>query len=148
MYREVTIKDGLLKYWEAEQTAPLWFREDMEEKNLTKDIFLGFCEQCWKIFEMNGDSLLYVEKIGNNANIHFSLMRKAQVPMDDLKVLKTLLLSQFDMVFGWVAKHNRGLRKVCEDLGLRDYGLRMYQGENRGRVTEWRCYSINSLNMQ
>ena len=144
MHHETKDKDTLLKYWKDDHEAPLWFREDNDTWHLTEDVFLGFCEQCWKIFEIDGHALLYVEKIGENANIHFSLLRGTPVPMDDLQELKAYLLSEFNMVFGWITKHNRGLMKVCEQLGLNDYGVRMYHGENRGKVTEWRCYSVNN----
>lgn len=147
--RLITVENDeelLLKFWEAEKQTPRWFR-DAGNAWVTSDIeFLEFCKSCWRIYLfLEEKAVMYVGKIGTIANIHLSLMPDA----DKANLIKELFEIEFDIlevecnsIIGWVAKQNRGLRRICEQLGLRFYGFSRFKGETHGKVIEWQCHGI------
>ena len=143
MYKEAD-KQTWLKYWHAEQSFPQWFKSANDVWTMTEDEFIGFCEQCWKIYELDNTALIYVEKIGEHANIHCSILRDADVDVlvASLVDVRIELLKQFKMVFGFVVRQNKGLRRICEKMGMKQNGVKMLHGEFHGKVIEWLCYVI------
>lgn len=133
----------LLKYWRDEQTFPRWFRDGNSVWKITEADFLEFCHNCWRIYEIDGCALLYVERQGRNAEIHFSVLRGHKIDPESLIPIRLELLTEFDCVYGWVAAKNRGIKAVCNLLGMRFQGLRMFKGKSHGKVLEWQQVSIN-----
>jgi RimJ/RimL family protein N-acetyltransferase len=144
LFREVTDTATLLKYWDAEHQFPQWFVEANDVWIMTEELFLGFCQQCWKIYEVDGQALVYVEKIGDNAEIHVSVLRgiDVQTILPSLIELRNEVLKHCEMLFGWMVRQNKGMQRVAEAIGMKFYGLKMFHGAFHGRVIEWRCYSM------
>ena len=125
----------LESYWQVEQNAPRWFKDSSSVWEKKDE--LDFCEKCHSIYEV-GNTLVYIEDSGE---IHFSA--KGEADVQSLIILKDDLLQEFDFLFGWILKQNRGMRKVAEQIGFEYDGLRMLKGSSNGRVLEWYCYKIN-----
>ena len=125
----------LESYWQVEQNAPRWFKDSSSVWEKKDE--LDFCEKCHSIYEV-GNTLVYIEDSGE---IHFSA--KGDVDVQSLITLKDDLLQEFDFLFGWILKQNRGMRKVAEQIGFEYDGLRMLKGSSNGRVLEWYCYKIS-----
>lgn len=137
----------LLKFREAEAQSPRWYKDACDVWNLDEDTFLGFCEQCYRIYEL-GDAIIYCEKTSDTTvEIHFSILRGGKIDVDDLKTLRDELLKEFDMVFGWVVNRNYAVKRICEKVGLRHYGVTMLHGSTHGKPIEWQAYSINKLQL-
>ncbi len=137
--------ETLRKFWLSERDEmPLWFSDGANSKHVTWEEFKAFCDGMWKIYEID-DALVYVENIEGNANVHFSLLRGGKV--GDLSGIRDEIHKDFPLIFAWVGKHNRGLRKLMEGLGFKWDGLKMYWGKSHGRMLEWRCY-IKRLEIQ
>lgn len=128
----------LRKFWKDEATNfPRWFCDGTNSNNVTWDEFKAFCERMWKIYKA-GDALVYVEDVDGHAFVHFSLLRGGTI--GDLTAIRDEIHKEFPFIFGWVGKHNRGLRKLMGSLGFRWDGLKMYQGQSHGRMLEYHCY--------
>lgn len=149
MYKEVTDEATWLKYWDAEHQFPQWFIEANDVWIMTEESFLGFCRQCWKIYEVDGQALIYIEKIGDNAEIHVAVLRGADVKTisPSLIELRQEVLKAFEMLFGWIVRQNRGMQRIAEAIGMKFYGLRMYHGHFHGQVIEWHCYSMSKADI-
>lgn len=128
----------LESYWQVEQQSPRWFQESSGAWERKDE--LSFCAKCHSIYEIQGKALVYIEKVGHNAEIHFSIKEKIEI--SDLVALKFELLREFDVLFGWILRQNRGMRKVAEQIGFRYDGLRMFYGSSHGKVLEWYCYTV------
>lgn len=133
-----------LKYWDAEHQFPKWFVDAHNVWLISLEDYLDFCRQCWKVYEIAGCGLLFVEKVESGAEIHLSIVRGADI-MELTKgfiEVRRELLDSFDMIFGWVLRQNRGLQRICQQLGMEFYGVKMLHGSSHGKVLEWRCYSM------
>ena len=137
--------EELQKFWiEERDNMPQWFQDGSQAWGCSWEDFKGFYEQCERVYNL-GDILVYVEKIGEYANLHISLLRGAKIDIPTLLNIRDELLKDYKLLFAWVGKHNRGLKKIVEQCGLKYDGLQMFHGESHGRVLEWRCYSIALL---
>lgn len=141
MYREVTDKATWLKYWNEEHTFPQWFIEANDVWTADKDSFLTFCRNCWGIFEIDGQCLVYVEKTGE---IHVAVLREVDIDavQTGLIALRNYLLNTFTMLFGWIVRQNKGMQRVAKIIGMNFYGIKMFHGVFHERVIEWHCYSM------
>lgn len=124
MYREVEYSDNLLKYWRDEQNSPRWHREALDTDNGSDESFEAFCRK-HRMFEIDEVALLYCEYVKwNVVQIHFSLLRKQRVQIQDLIDIRNQLFDENVMwIFGWIAKKNWWLRGVVECVGMSYDGI-------------------------
>lgn len=129
------------KFWLSEKNDfPRWWTDATNAKKVTWEEFRDFYNRMWKVYELE-DALVFFEKVGNNANVHFSLIRGGKIELDRLREIRDEVLCSVRMIFGWVSRRNRGLRKMLESLGFQWDGLTMYHGESHGKVQEYLCYT-------
>ncbi len=139
MYREVNVdndKDFLLQFWREEQASPRWFRESNQTDECTDESFFAFCDR-HRIFAINEVALLYTEEIEPNiVKIHFSILRgNGNKVADDLKEIRDQLFEEgAKIIFGYVLRINRPLKRLCKELGLGFNGM-VYEGRQ--------CFSID-----
>lgn len=117
--------------------APRFLQDATDAWHCTEEDFLTFCRNCWKVFLVD-EALVYVE---NSGEIHFSILRGA--PLPDLVPLRTFLLKQLSVIWGWVHPRNRGLIRFLETLGFEYHGYNMIYGQSHGKVLEWHCYILS-----
>jgi len=148
MYREVTIdndKDFLLLFWKDEQRSVKWYRESNETDDCTDETFINFCNR-HRIFAINESALLYTQEVEPQIiMLHFSVLRRTKDDLtEDLMQIRNQLFREgAKIIFGWVLKHNRGLKKICVDLGLRFNGTTS-EMEREGKKPFIReCYVIS-----
>ena len=143
MINIVTNNSVLLQYWHHEQTFPRWYKDSTALKSITRKAFLEFCAKCWRIYEINDTALLYCETLQKDiVNIHFSLVRGTDVSTDALKSIRKDLLGEFKTIYGWVLRQNRGLKKICRELGLEANGVKMIEGTSHNKPLVWECYML------
>jgi len=144
MYREVTYSDELLKYWHDEKESAKWYKESLETDNCTEESFAAFCND-HRIFEIDEVALLYLEYVTPSVvNIHFSLLRGKHVEINDLIAIRNQLFDEGVVwIFGWVAKRNRWLRRVCEMAGMGFYGIEDATKVVRGKPFILQRYSMH-----
>ncbi len=130
----------MLKYWQDEKEYPKWFRDANETWHQSDEEFLEFCNKC-RIYEFGGCAL-YVEPFGDRANLHFSVIRGSEVDTSELFRIKTELLKEFKLIFGWILRQNRGVQKIAKELGMNYHGVQMFHGSSHGKVLEWWCFSL------
>lgn len=144
MYKEVTYSDDLLKYWEDECNSPQWFNESLETDDTSAETFKRFCNQ-HRMFEIDDVALVYFEYVTPIiVNVHFSLLRGHHIQIQDLIDLRDQLFSEGVVwIFGWVAKRNRWLRRVCELVGMGFYGIEDATQIVRGKPFIKQRYSMH-----
>jgi len=146
MYRKITDENILRKFWHEEhENMPQWYSDGTDCWHIDCDDFLSFCRRMWKIYLINDTALLYIENLGQTANIHFSLLRGADAVamIPDFIEIRNKTFKHVEMIFGWAARRNKGLQKILEACGFKYYGFQMFHGESHGKILEWRCFSIN-----
>ncbi len=144
----LTKDESLFKqFFNDEQTYPRHFREASSSWGITWDDFKAFCGRCERIYSVDNTCLVYAEHIAGKANLHFSLLRKTRVDIASLRIIRDELLGDYDMLFAYVAKHNRGLRKMVEQLDMVHNGIEMRCGATYGKVVVWQLFTVsrNSL---
>lgn len=134
--------EALMKFWEAERRAPRWLRQSNETDKYTAEENVEWAKQHKVYFLADGRAALFAAPSGE---IHFSILADASlenltVELEEVKA--DLLTSGVKVIFGWVLRQNRGLRSVCEQLGMRFSGLRRFKSFSHGRVCEWYCYQL------
>ncbi len=141
---EITTDESLFKrIWRSERDdVPRFFSDGSNTKNTSWGDFKGFCANCDRVYALNDSGLLYVERIGYNANIHFSLIRGEKVELNDLISIRDEIFKDFDLIFCYVGVHNRPLKRIVESCGLRYEGFYFLYGWSHNRLLEWRCYSL------
>lgn len=137
----------LLKWWQIEQNSPKWFKDANSLWGETWDDFNKFCQGCDRIYDL-GDVIIYVQKDQDSANIHIGAVRHARIDIKALCIIRDKLLIEFQVVYGWVLRHNRGIAKLANAVGMTFNGVRMFRGESRGRLLEWRCHAMSKNNFQ
>lgn len=131
----------LLKYYRAEQELPRWYRDSTRVKNASEEQFLEFCEKCTAIFEIDDTALIYCEDRGNSiCEVHFSMIRGTEVPITVMRKARDIVLREYNSIFGWVLKRNRGLRRAMIELEFTPNGVEMIEGNSHGKVLQWDCY--------
>ena len=135
-------KKTLLKFWQAEQAFPRWFKASGQTwRNAdTPELFLEWCADN-RVYAIKNEGLIYVE---NTGEVNFSMFRGADVDemVDSFIDLREELFKEFNTIFCWVLRQNRKLQQIVESVGLRFTGLKMLHGESHGKVLEWHCYSL------
>jgi len=144
MYREVTYSDELLKYWEDECSSARWYRESLDTEDTSKESFRAFCDS-HRMFEIDGKALVYFEYVTPTiVQLHFSLLRGQHVEIQDLIDIRNQLFDEGVVwIFGWVAKRNRWLKRVCEMVGMDFYGIEDATQIVRGKPFIKQRYSMH-----
>lgn len=146
MYVETRDVEVFKGFWQDEKSnTPRFFNDASEVWTTTYNDFLAFCDRSWKVYLVGDNCLVYVEKDGKCANLHISFLRGTDAwgLMDDLVKLRNEILTEFELLYAWVGKHNRGLKKMVNALGMHHNGFCMYHGESHGKVLEWQNHSIS-----
>lgn len=139
-----TSLNRLKEFWEEERdNMPRWFQDGSQAWGCSWEDFKGFYDQCEKVYDL-GDTLIYVENIDGMANLHVSTLRGVKIDIPKWKEIRDELLTKYTILFAWIGKHNRGLRRIIEQCDFKYHGLQMFHGTSHGKVLEWRCYSIAS----
>lgn len=144
MYREVTYSDNLLKYWRDECNSAKWYRESLDTEDTSEESFTRFCNK-HRMFEIDDVALVYFEYVTSTAvNLHFSLLRGERVEIDDLITIRNQLFDEGVVwIFGWVAKKNRWLKRICEAVGMNYYGIDDDTKRVRGKPFILQRYSMH-----
>lgn len=136
----------LLRFWKMERRAPRWFKDMSRTKSFKTRDFVKWCQKKWRIYEiLDGQSALFVERNATRAEIHFGLLRgtdTANLTKELFDIRTDIFCAGIEMIFGWVAKKNVGLKRICEQLGLVFHGLQKFEGESHNQVTAWQCYAV------
>jgi len=132
----------LLKWWKIEQDSPKWFKDANSLWRENEQDFIAFCAQSHKIYDL-GEVIVYVQGLGDKAEIHFGAVPKAKVDISKLIDIRDELFTEFDMIFGWLLKQNRGMKAIAEQVGMKYQGVQMFHGESRGKVLIWHCHSAD-----
>ena len=131
--------------WNAEQSAPRWFREASAVWHPTFESYLDFWNQCGEIFGLfDGETLVacvYLEIIaGVQVNIHISVIGKVRTS-ELVRFFRSLknqkAIEGYTIMCGWLLSKNRGLIRIAADAGFSATGLRMDYGKSNGRVLRW-----------
>ena len=144
MIREVTYSDDLLKYYYDEKHSTRWFQESLETDDTTQETFIDFCHK-HRMFEIDEVALVYLEYVTPIiVNIHFSLLRGHHIEIQNLVDIRDQLFDEGVVwIFGWVAKRNRWLRRVCEMIGMNFYGIEDDTKTVRGKPFILQRYSMH-----
>ncbi len=143
MFKRTTDEEVFKRFWNNDATAtPQHFQDATHSWNTDWEDFLGFCEQCERVYLIDDSALVYVENVNGNANVHLSVMRGHTIQIEDCRAIRDALLRDYRMIFGWCGQKNRGLRKILEACGLRYYGFEMIHGWSHGKPLIWQCYSL------
>lgn len=131
--------------WQAEESAPRWFRESSHIWTPTFESFLEFWQNCREIYGLfDGGKLLvcvYLEFLAEHSiNIHISVVEavKSDATVRFFSSLRRKKHSEgvTDMR-GWILSKNRHLIGIVEQSGFRKTGLKMDYGESNARVLRW-----------
>jgi len=144
----LTKDESLFKrFYDDEQTYPRHFQESNNTWGNGWDDFKAFCDKCERIYSINGTALVYAERIDDKCNLHFSIIRGTNIDLAALITIRDDLLASYGMLFAYVGSHNRGLRKIVEQLDMVHNGIEMRVGETHGKVIIWQLFTVsrNSL---
>ncbi len=142
MYRIVEDEQVFTRFWEAEREFPRHWTESNNVWGTTLEDYIGFCDDCFRVYLVDDNALLFAQKVAEGINIHLSLIRGTD-PMamiEDFIKIRGELLTVCQLIFGWVYARNRGLKSVLKAVGFKDYGVRMYTGTDH-KVFEWQLFS-------
>lgn len=139
MYYEVHDEALLRKFWDADSTSFPRFWKDASETWGTS--FEEFHVRQWQTYSVDDVALVYIEPVGENANLHFSLLRGKSVDMTELLELRGTLEAKYPILFGWCLAKNRGLARLLENLDFRYDGLDMRHGSSHNQVLKYKCYT-------
>ncbi len=120
---------------------PRHFCDGTSSKITSWDDFKAFCDKCERIYDIDGNGLVYVERIEGNGMLHFSIIRGIQIPYDVLQDIHDELLTHYRTIFGWIHRRNKGLQRIVEQCGLQRTELEMRWRESHGKVMVWDCYA-------
>lgn len=137
---QVTCDTSILKqFWlEERDNMPRHFRDSSDSWRVTWDEFKDFCDNR-RVYHI-GDALIYIEPQGDVGQIHFSILRGSEIP--DFTALRDELLTEFQVLYGWISPRNRGLRRTVQGLGFHYDGFKLWQHYSYGRVLEWHCWLV------
>lgn len=143
MYYQIDDNDSLFKmFWQDERdNFPRFWTDATNSKKVSWQEFKDFCAKMWKVYCVDDKALVYFEKVGHHANVHFSLMRKAKIDPTDLEKMRDEMLCETKLIFGWVVTRNRGLANMLKSLGFRhDARFDKSEGDSHGRPLQYHCY--------
>lgn len=132
--------------WEHEN-VPRWYREMDAAFPMSLDEWLGHCanDRQASIGVFEGErmvGLIYTTLVSKGVfDAHISAPRNApsEVLAEAVIQLRYQMFRDLNaqLVFGWIAKRNRGLWRLALACGFRPDGLVMLKGSYRKRVIEW-----------
>lgn len=137
--------------WDRE--APSWFRQmdsifgpdDVDDflkgaQDLA-NVYLGVFQPSGHIAHYPLVGVIILTLVSNNRyTAHLCACRGARVEVlaqAAIQVKEDMFNLGMNEVFVFVAEKNRGVRKLCEIIGLQEDGITMYKGSYRGRVIKW-----------
>ncbi len=136
-----------LKYWNIEQKSPRWFRTSNGLWRESESDFIEFCDQLHRVYDL-GEVIVYVQKVSDiSAEIHFGAERNAKVDVTRLLETRDEILQDFDMIFGWLLKQNRGMKKIADQVGMTYQGVKMLNGSYKDKILEWHCHSLDKSSL-
>jgi len=142
MFVETRDEEVFKRFWIDERTNTPQFMQDFGATWICSEAdFLEFCQKMWKVYLVNDNTLVYIEP---NGEVHLSVLRGADTSslVSELIKMRGEVLKTLPLLFGWVGRHNRGIRKLMESIGFQFYGFTMFKGESHGKILEWHCYQI------
>ncbi len=145
MFRLTRDETLFRQFYEAEQQMPRWFADGNNTWTTDWESFQVFCNKCERIYEIDGQALIYVERCENNGNLHFSLLRGTPVNISELTAIRDILLADYNTLLAWIGSHNRGLKHIVEQCGMVNTNVEMRKGFTRNKVFVWQLYSVDKL---
>lgn len=144
MYERCTDEEVFKRFWKNDATdTPKHFQASTRSFDTSWEDYLAFCLACERVYLLDDVALLYIERVGDNANIHFSLIRGERVDVNDLLAIRNALFKDYQIIYGWCGNRNKGLRQMLEACGLKWRGFTMHNTYYRGRVMAWHCHSLS-----
>ena len=141
MYVQTRDEEVLKQFWIDETTnTPRHFQDGINAWRTSWEDFKGFCDNAERIYLIDNSALLYVERIDDKANIHFSLLRGKKVDIADLISIRDELLKDCICIFGYAGKHSWGLKRLLRECGLEHHGVEMLKGRYKNRVMTWQLF--------
>lgn len=141
-YRETRDEALLRTFYEAEQQMPRHWKDASNVWTTDWDSFKAFCSNCEHIYSIGETGLVYVQRIGCTANLHFSLLRGSSVQIPTLIDLREQLFLEYDMLFAYVGTRNAGLKQIVRECGMTFSGLEMRRGHTRNRIFVWQLFTV------
>lgn len=148
MFQIITDKEILLDFYHAEQSLPQWFQDCQNAWLDNEQDYLEFCERC-KVYQVGNALILLDRKSKYSAEVHFSVKGKIGVgkTVAAIEEIKHICFEQnINLIYGWIARKNYGLRKLCSLIGFNYFGFRMFYGQSHGRPIEWIYVAISKEN--
>lgn len=143
MYALTNDKQVFKQFWADERdNTPRWVNDGSHTWTCTEQDFLAFCDNAERIYLIDECALLYIERIDDKANIHFSLLRGAKVNVPDLIEIRGELFQDYAFIFGYAEVHNRGLKQILRKCGFEHRGITMLKGSSHNKVLEWQLFII------
>jgi len=141
MYYQTSDNNDLYRtFWEEEATNfPQWFMDSTNSKKVTWQEFKDFCAKMWRVYSVDDKALVYFERQGKQANVHFSLLRKAKINTEDLINIRDEALCDINLIYAWVFVKNKGLARMLESIGFEWHGFTMMYGTSHNKPMEYRC---------
>jgi hypothetical protein len=132
-----------LEYYRYEQSMPLWYRNQNVWIENEKE-YLEFCDRC-TVYELGNAAIFIEPKSRFTAECYFSVKGKVDVGeiVREIEKVKIEVFSRYNLIFGWIAKKNYGIRKVCEKVGFSYFGFRQYYGTSHSRPIEWMYVALS-----
>lgn len=139
MYCQTNDQELFKIFWLDESiNFPVWWSDATNSKRVSWQEFKDFCARMWRVYSIDDKALVFFEKMGTQAVVHFSLLRGQTVDSEPLIALRDEILVDCELIFGWCATKNRGLATILKDVGFVFDGLTMRQGISK--VLEYKCY--------
>ncbi len=145
-YRRIETNKKLARQiWLAEESAPRWFMSASHVWTPDYKSFLKFWSKCREIYGLFENDVLisavYFEFLSEHSvNLHVSVVEKCDQKklVRFFKSLKILQEQNGVKSFeGWMLDKNKGLRKLGNEAGFYETGLKMCYGNDGKRVFNW-----------
>ena len=140
MFVETRDEEVFKKFWHDEkENSPRYFNDSGNTWHCSESDFLEFCSRMWRIYLVDDTALIYIESTGE---VHLSVLRGADTStlVSNLIEMRNEVFKKIPLLFAWVGKGNRGIRKLMKGIGGSFHGFTMVKGESHGRALEWECY--------
>ncbi len=143
-------EDLLREAWGWTNGSPAWFRDADQVFNRValnaEDQLADTSKWLIAVFDHELEAVVIVDRKGSGQfEGHLMARRNANAELIASAiscVLLDLLNCGLTEAYCWVAEKNRGVRNICNQIGLRPDGIVMWKGSYRGRVIKWLRHSI------